>query len=81
MPSHLKIEWTGPESIGLLWCIYDTSVMQMSPKDQEWHTKGLLVAGIETREEAERIVREQFWGHIPAIVTWNSPVDMHPRAQ
>jgi hypothetical protein len=82
LPAHLSIEWMGdePKDNPCLWGIYDTSVLQMSDEDQQRHTKGLLVYGIETREEAERIIREEFWGHIPAIVTWHSPVDMHPRA-
>jgi hypothetical protein len=36
------------------------------------YTGGMLIMGIETKEEAERIIREELKDHVLAIVSWNS---------
>jgi hypothetical protein len=74
-PVHLAIEWGGGEPDGILWCIYDTTVADKYDTDYRmWdaYTGGMLIMGIETKEEAERIIREELKDHVPAIVSWNS---------
>jgi hypothetical protein len=82
-PAHLAIEWLGdePRYEPMLWAIYDTSVDLTDDRMRDAYTNGLLLFGIETKEEAERIVRKEMKDHVPAIVSWNSPIGMPMRAQ
>jgi hypothetical protein len=75
MPDHLAIEWLGnePSNEPMLWAIYDTTVDLTDDRMREAHTNGLLVFGIETKEEAERIVREELKDHVPANIRWWGP--------
>jgi hypothetical protein len=69
-PAHLAIEWGGEEPDGILWCIRDTTVDADDYWMREVYTNGMLIMGIETKEEAERIVREKLNNHVPAAIQW-----------
>jgi hypothetical protein len=75
IPGHLAIQWhdeeTGCEP--WLWSIYDTTVDLNDDRMRDHFNGGLLIYGIETREEAERIMKTELKNHVPANIRWFRP--------